>query len=132
LPRTNSSPRLLILAAVALAAALAVGVACGGGDEDATPARTFEGTDGAALFQQACAACHGADLNGTDQGPPFLDAIYRAGHHSDAAFFLAAKTGARSHHWNFGNMPPVEGLSDEQIQAIVDFVRAEQRAAGIE
>jgi len=127
-----SSAHRLALAALSLLAATALAFACGGGDGDPTPARTFEGTDGSALFQQACATCHGADLNGTDQGPPFLDAIYAPGHHADPAFFLAAKTGARSHHWNFGNMPPIEGLSDEQIAAIVAFVRAEQRAAGIE
>jgi hypothetical protein len=29
-------------------------------------------------------------------------------------------------------MPPVPGLSDEQIEAIVDFVRTQQRAAGFD
>jgi hypothetical protein len=29
-------------------------------------------------------------------------------------------------------MPPIEGLTDEQIAAIVEFVREQQRAAGIE
>lgn len=118
---------LTLLAALALAA-------CGGGDDDGdgTAVAAFEGTDGAMLFQQACASCHGADLQGTNEGPPFLSAIYEPGHHSDPAFFLAAKNGAREHHWNFGDMPPVEGLSDDQIAAIVEFVRSEQRAAGIE
>ncbi len=115
---------------LAAAAMLAFAAACGGDTED--PAIPFEGTDGAALYAQGCATCHGADLQGTDQGPPFLDAIYRPGHHADASFFLAVKTGARSHHWNFGNMPRISGLSDEQIEAIVTFVRARQRAAGIE
>ncbi|MCC6238081.1 MAG: cytochrome c [Dehalococcoidia bacterium] len=117
-------------AAVAVAAVAAVVAACGGNPEGT--ATTFTGADGAALYAQACASCHGADLRGTDQGPPFLDAIYRPGHHADAAFFLAAKAGARAHHWNFGNMPPVEGLTDAQIEAIVAFVREEQRAVGIE
>lgn len=112
---------------------LSIAVACGGSDEESgSGSTTFTGTDGAALYGQACAACHGAELEGTDEGPPFLDAIYRAGHHSDAAFFLAAKSGARSHHWNFGNMPPIEGLSDDQISAIVAYVRARQADAGIE
>jgi mono/diheme cytochrome c family protein len=100
----------------------------GGGSEVVT----FTGSDGAELYAQACASCHGAELDGTDQGPPFLDAIYRPGHHADPAFFLAAKRGARAHHWNFGNMPPVEGISEQQIDAIVAFVRTRQREAGIE
>lgn len=117
-------------AAVALAAFVVVAGACGGGASE--PAAAFTGTDGAGLYAQACASCHGADLRGTRQGPPFLDAIYRPGHHADAAFFLAVKGGARPHHWNFGNMPPVQGLSDTQIEAIVAFVRERQRAAGID
>ena len=118
---------------VSVIAALAL-AACGddasdGGDSEVVE---FTGSDGAELYAQACATCHGADLTGTDKGPPFLDAIYRPGHHADPAFFLAAKRGARAHHWNFGDMPPVEGISDQQIDAIVAFVRTRQREAGIE
>ena len=117
---------LLAIAAITLLAA------CGGSDADATPVITFEGTDGASLFAQACAGCHGADLTGTDKGPPFLHAFYVPGHHGDAAFFLATQRGVRSHHWNFGDMPPVEGITQEQVTAIVAFVREQQRAVGIE
>lgn len=116
-------------AAITIAASVVVASACGGGSEQAPP---FTGTDGAGLYAQACASCHGAGLRGTKQGPPFLDAIYRPGHHADAAFFLAVKGGARQHHWNFGNMPSVQGLSDPQIEAIVAFVRERQHAAGID
>lgn len=113
-------------AVVALAALTS---ACGADPEPAAP--PFTGTDGAGLYAQACAKCHGPDLRGTKQGPPFLDAIYSPGHHADGAFFLAVKRGARPHHWNFGDMPPVQGLTDPQIEAIVAFVRERQRAAGI-
>ncbi len=113
------------LAGAALTAlALWVAGCSAGSDEPAVP---FTGRDGATLFAQACARCHGSDLRGTDLGPPFLDTIYRPGHHADASFFLAVKSGARSHHWNFGNMPPVAGLSDKQIEAIVAFVREHKR-----
>ena len=117
--------------ALVAAASVTALVACGGGPSD-EPSPSFAGTDGAALYAQACASCHGTNLQGTDQGPPFLDAIYRPGHHADPSFLLAVRRGARSHHWDFGDMPPVEGLSDGQVAAILDFVRAEQRAAGIE
>lgn len=100
-----------------------------GAAEDATP---FTGTTGAELYAQACATCHGADLLGTDQGPPFLDRIYEPSHHPDAAFMAAAMAGARSHHWDFGNMPRVEGITEDQVTAIVGYVREQQRANGID
>ncbi len=116
---------------LALAAALLLnGCTKSGGDGE--PTTVFTGTDGAALYSQACASCHGADLRGTDQGPPFLDVIYRPGHHADVAFSLAVQRGARSHHWNFGNMPRIEGLTSAQVTAIVEFVREQQREAGID
>lgn len=104
--------------------------ACGTSEADATPVVTFDGSDGASLFQQACAECHGTDLNGTDQGPPFLHDFYRASHHADIAFFFAIRAGAQSHHWNFGDMDPLPGLTDTQAEAIVAFIREIQRANG--
>lgn len=119
-------------AAGTLAAAAIAGVllACSGGSSEQPT--SFAGSDGANLYSQACARCHGADLRGTNQGPPFLDAIYRPGHHADGAFLFAVRGGSRAHHWNFGNMPPIPGLTDEQVGAITGFVREQQRAAGIE
>jgi len=123
--------RLIAAAALVTVATVAlIAAACSGGND--APAVTYEGLDGASLYSQACARCHGVDLTGTNQGPPFLDATYTPGHHADASFLLAARGGAPSHHWNFGPMPPVPGLSDEQIEAIVDFVRTQQRAAGFD
>jgi mono/diheme cytochrome c family protein len=55
------------------------GAACSGASD--APAASVVANDGAALYAQACAACHGADLCGADHGPPFLDAIYRPAHH---------------------------------------------------
>jgi mono/diheme cytochrome c family protein len=105
--------------------------ACGGAADSTAPV-SFAGTSGPVLYAEACASCHGPDLRGTDQGPPFIDALYRPGHHADAAFLLAARRGVRSHHWDFGDMPAVAGLSDEQLEAIVGYVRERQRAEGIE
>ena len=76
--------------------------------------------------------CHGQALEGTNAGPTFLNRIYAPGHHADISFMFAIERGVRAHHWNFGNMVPVEGLSQEQVLAIIAFIREEQRAAGIE
>ncbi len=57
--------------------------------------------------------------------------IYRPGHHPDGAFVAAVRAGVRSHHWEFGNMPPIVDLSDVELAAIIDFVRSAQEEAGI-
>jgi len=82
-------------------------------------------------FQENCASCHGPELGGTDQGPPLMHGYYKPSHHSDAAFFRAIKVGTPQHHWNFGNMKPVEGVTDKQAKAIVGFVRWYQRDNGL-
>lgn len=87
---------------------------------------------GADIYQAACASCHGADLRGTDRGPSHLSVVYEPGHHSDAAFLLAVRNGTPQHHWRFGDMEPVEGLSDEDIVALTAFVREQQRIEGFE
>jgi mono/diheme cytochrome c family protein len=82
-------------------------------------------------YDAKCAQCHGVNAAGTDKGPTFLHRVYHPGHHGDGAFFLAPKRGVRAHHWPFGDMPPVAGVSDAQIEKIVLYVRALQRANGI-
>jgi len=86
---------------------------------------------GKALYDEKCASCHGADLKGTDQGPPFLHRIYEPSHHGDAAFQLAVRNGVRAHHWKFGDMKPVPGLSADDVAHIVAYVRSQQRVVGI-
>jgi len=86
---------------------------------------------GKALFKGNCARCHGPQANGTNLGPPFVNDIYNPGHHPDEAFFFAARNGVRAHHWPFGNMPPVAGITDAELAAIVKYVRELQEANGI-
>ncbi len=88
--------------------------------------------EGATLYQASCAECHGEDLRGTDKGPSHLSIVYEPNHHSDTAFVLAILTGSQQHHWPYGPMEPVEGLSDHQIAAIIAFVRESQRINGFE
>lgn len=88
---------------------------------------------GERLFNESCANCHGANAAG-QQGiaPPLVHRIYEPGHHADGAFFLAVKQGVRAHHWPFGDMPPVEGLTQRDVERIVAYVRLLQRANGIQ
>jgi mono/diheme cytochrome c family protein len=87
---------------------------------------------GDVLYQTNCAECHGSDLRGTDKGPSHLSIVYVPGHHGDQAFVVAARAGVRAHHWDFGNMAPVEGLSDDNLTAIIAFVRENLRIEGFE
>ena len=68
---------------------------------------------------------------GTAQGPPLVHRVYEPGHHPDAAFYRAVEFGVMSHHWEFGNMAPVPGVSKADVAKIVAYVRELQRADGI-
>lgn len=87
-------------------------------------------TAGEVAFNGTCASCHGINLAGTDKGPPFLHSVYVKNHHSDMAFILAVKQGARAHHWRFGNMPAQENITDDELAAIITYVREVQAANG--
>ncbi|KIN69943.1 Cytochrome c family protein [Sulfitobacter noctilucae] len=87
---------------------------------------------GKRAYDVVCASCHG--VNGQGQNgvaPPLVHKIYEPSHHGDMAFVLAAQNGVRAHHWKFGNMPAVEGVKNEDVLNIVAYIRALQRANGI-
>lgn len=122
-------------AAAALAAAVLVGLMWKAPGEkslvpDAGPGAAVA-PDGAAAFAENCAKCHGEAGIGTDRGPPLVHQIYEPNHHADTSFFIAVRQGARSHHWPFGDMPPLPEVSDAEVFAIIAYIRAQQRAAGI-
>lgn len=111
---------------------LPVWVACGEGvaTQEVAPVPA-EFRNGEATFNAHCARCHGARAAGTAQGPPLVHKIYEPNHHGDAAFLRAAGNGVRAHHWNFGDMPKIEGVTPEDVQQIIRYVRWLQRQAGI-
>ncbi|MAF48102.1 MAG: c-type cytochrome [Rhodospirillales bacterium] len=86
---------------------------------------------GKALYDKFCASCHGTKMKGTKKGPPFLHRIYHPGHHADGSFYVAVQRGTRQHHWKFGNMEPVTGVSQAMVASIVQYVRFMQKQAGI-
>jgi hypothetical protein len=44
----------------------------------------------------------------------------------------AIANGSPQHHWNFGDMEPVDGLTDDEVEAVIAFVRTEQERQGFE
>ena len=89
------------------------------------------GQMGKTVFEENCAACHGAKAAGSQNGPPLVHRIYEPSHHGDYSFVMAVKNGVRAHHWRFGDMAPVPGVTDKQIEWITKYVREMQRANGI-
>lgn len=88
---------------------------------------------GETAFNAVCADCHGENAQGKmGFGPPLVHKIYEPSHHADMAFQMAVQNGVRAHHWQFGNMPPQEGLTGADVQAITAYVRELQRANGID
>jgi len=133
-PCTKSSPmhvRSRTLAIVVAALAPLAVHAQGKQIPRPTPGLMPNPTAGKKLFEARCAQCHGADLRGSKEGPPLLHRIYEPSHHADIAFQIAAKYGTRQHHWNFGDMKPVEGVSADDVAHITAYVRYQQREAGI-
>ncbi len=95
------------------------------------PELTAEAQAGRTIFEANCKKCHGKNAGGSRKGPPLVHKIYEPSHHGDIAFQMAVKNGVLSHHWPFGKMPPVPGVSEEQVTSIISYVRELQRANGI-
>ncbi len=87
--------------------------------------------DGEMKFNSFCSPCHGAQGKGTGQGPPLVHKIYEPNHHADMAFQRAAAQGVKAHHWKFGNMPKIEGVTADDVTQIIAYIRWLQRQAGI-
>lgn len=88
---------------------------------------------GQRAFEAKCASCHGVNAAGQDSvAPPLIHIIYEPSHHNDEAFYRAVAMGVRGHHWPFGDMPPVEGVTRAEVTMIVTYIRELQRANGIE
>ncbi len=88
--------------------------------------------EGRKTFNANCRLCHGASAAGTKNGPPLVHIYYEPNHHSDVSFQRAVRHGVRAHHWRFGNMPAVGGVSTEQAKKIIRYVRELQQANGIQ
>jgi mono/diheme cytochrome c family protein len=117
------------LVSAVVSVALAVGAAgCSSQDGRAESASG----PGRELYATNCASCHGTDLRGTERGPSHLSIVYEPAHHDDDSFRRAIAKGSRAHHWNFGDMPAVSGLSDDEVDAIIAFIRSVQEREGFD
>ena len=126
--------RFMVQAVCLLILGLCVACESQANKEGAVPvsgATPIEFQPGETKFAAHCAACHGTRATGTAQGPPLIHKIYEPNHHADVAFQRAALNGVRAHHWDFGNMPKIEGVSPDDVDQIIKYIRWLQRQAGI-
>ena len=87
---------------------------------------------GKQAFDINCASCHGENAVGQHGvAPPLVHKIYEPNHHGDESFQLAVAMGVRAHHWKFGNMPAIEGLTRADVKPIIAYLRELQRHNGI-
>lgn len=90
-------------------------------------------TVGQTIYTAKCADCHGENAAGRNgAAPPLVHKIYEPSHHGDEAFQRAVAVGVRQHHWSFGDMAPVEGLTRGDAAMVIAYIRELQRANGIE
>ncbi len=87
---------------------------------------------GQKAYEANCMSCHGRNAAGQEKvAPPLVHVIYEPGHHGNESFQRAVARGVRAHHWRFGDMAPVEGLTRRDVARIVAYIRELQRANGI-
>lgn len=87
---------------------------------------------GKLAFEAKCASCHGANAAGQDGvAPPLVHIIYEPNHHGDESIQRAVAMGVQAHHWSFGGMPAVEGLTRGDVKMIIKYIRELQRENGI-
>ena len=134
---------LIVAAVVGITGAAAVAV-WAGGKEDAPPALTVLGVpvdaemldQGADLYAENCASCHGADLegqpdwrrrldNGRMPAPPH-DETGHTWHHADQQLFDITKNGLASVVPGYeSDMPEFDGiLTDAEITAILGYIKS--------
>ena len=100
-------------------------------EDQKEPTVPFVYSVGFSKFQQYCSACHGKWGDGTKQGPPLMHPFYVPSHHNDASFYRAALHGVKAHHWQFGDMPKISGVTEKDMNSIVPYIRWLQHERGV-
>lgn len=120
---------LIGLGVVVVAIVLVVTLTRGGGDDGPpTQAQLVDRGDG--LFQKNCSSCHGDDLRGTFVGPPLIHELYVPDRLPDDAIRAAVANGVPPKNWDTEGMPVI-GLPDDEVDAIIAYIRSTQVDAGL-
>ena len=78
---------------------------------------------GKQTFETSCVWCHGKNVEGVGGVAPLLvHAIYEPVHHWDKSFQRVAAVGVPAHHWPFGHVPAVEGVTRGDIKMVTAYI----------
>lgn len=132
--RTTRSCLLLVMAALALLSAAGTGVAaCGESNpnKEGTAAGEPDLTAGEQTYRDFCGSCHGRDLEGSSNGPSHLDAVYAPDSTTDEDFRTAITEGAPEANYDFGAMPAIGSLEDQEVEDVIAYIREVQDERGL-
>lgn len=82
--------------------------------------------DGAALYKTKCAACHGADGQGTAMAPAFKASewVKATADAEIATVITGGREGAAKKYKNFAMGMPKQKLADDEVSAVVAHLKA--------
>jgi mono/diheme cytochrome c family protein len=87
---------------------------------------------GRQVYALRCAACHGTDLRGSLTVPSLLSEPYAPDRFDDDAIRAVIRDGIEPDDPADASMPAIGGLSDEQVDAVIDHLRFVQARDGLE
>ena len=124
-------PRATLAALTALAAGGFGVAACGESDpyKDGAAGGT-ELAVGEQTYRDFCGSCHGRDFEGSSNGPSHLDAVYAPEYTTDDDFRTAITQGAPEANYDFGRMPAIASLDDQEITDVIAYIRRVQDERG--
>ncbi|MCO5317390.1 MAG: cytochrome c [Microthrixaceae bacterium] len=118
--------------AIAAVALLAAGCGDGGTEDSAGTAEPGDPAAGQQLYADYCGACHGRDFEGSIQGPSHLDEHFAPGTTSDEDYRRAIRNGTDGSAFDFGRMPAITSLDDQQVEDVIAYIRSVQEERGFD
>lgn len=81
--------------------------------------------DGAAVYKAKCAACHGADGQGTAMAPAFKgsDYVKTAKDAEISEVITKGREGAAKKYKQFALGMPKQTLAEDEVKAVTDYLR---------
>jgi len=86
---------------------------------------------GQSAFRRECAGCHGPAGGGTARGPNLIDPAYGPSEMANDLIRGAVLAGVPRRTAGPPGMPGLENIEDRELDSILYYLRAVQRAGGI-
>lgn len=103
--------------------------ATGGSDDPPAPGSPEELALGAEVYDQSCATCHGPEARGGLAGPPLIHEMYEDLTGADIRTVIGQGKSPTNWPQFEAGMAPVPNLSQDEVAAVIAYVRDVQRDA---